>query len=253
MPRANINREFHFGEPTLQSLRDNDKAIILALAEIYSNKNLGLNCRNLNTTATADRTDVVLICDATGGAWTLTLPAANGGSSRDVLKTKLLIIKHSAGTNNITISAGTGDTVDGGASVTLRPTSQYMLYSDGSTKWLLLSPHYEEGTWTPTIAAGSGTFTTVSATGAYTKVGNRIMYRLSITITNNGTAGTYITATLPFTPAEQTAGVVKEVLLTGVANTGTVSTDGKLYIHRYDGGYPGLAGYVLECSGHYKV
>jgi hypothetical protein len=58
---------------------------------------------------------------------------------------------------------------------------------------------YEEGTWTPTITASSGTFTTVSGSGRYTKVGRLVTVQVSITITTVGTASGGIVFTLPFT------------------------------------------------------
>lgn len=58
---------------------------------------------------------------------------------------------------------------------------------------------YEEGTYTPTVTAGSGTFTTVSATGIYTKIGRQVKVDADIVITTNGTAASFVNFTLPFT------------------------------------------------------
>lgn len=59
---------------------------------------------------------------------------------------------------------------------------------------------YEEGTWTPTITAVTGTFTTVSgAVGAYTRIGRQVTITWSFTVTDKGTGGGgYYVAGLPF-------------------------------------------------------
>jgi hypothetical protein len=155
MPAANVNKEFHvLGEPTPQSLRDNDKAIILAVAEIYSNKNLALNCRTFTVTATLDITDVVALCDTTAGAITLTLTAANSGSSRDVAKTKLLIVNNVAGANNVTLSRAGTDTIGGGTTLVIVPGGYAYLWSDGNSKWLILD-RYERVAFAPTDTSGA--------------------------------------------------------------------------------------------------
>jgi hypothetical protein len=43
---------------------------------------------------------------------------------------------------------------------------------------------YEEGTWTP---ANTGTATTSTATGLYTKVGNLVTVQFALTFTSSGT------------------------------------------------------------------
>ena len=110
---------------------------------------------------------------------------------------------------------------------------------------------YEEGTTTPTPTSGGGTFTTVSASVNYTKVGRLVSYDCTVTITTNGTANTYVLVPMPFTAAE----------LTG--QSGTNQTDilglcgyvsgSNLLIKKYDGTYPGADGKVLEMSGSYRV
>jgi hypothetical protein len=113
---------------------------------------------------------------------------------------------------------------------------------------------YEEGTWTPTIAAASGTFTTVSASGRYTAIGRKVGYTMEISITTNGTAAGYITATLPFTAAQNNMGFGREVVSTGnmVSVTGTASSNSVLII-KYDNTYPGGSGYTIRVSGDFEV
>lgn len=47
---------------------------------------------------------------------------------------------------------------------------------------------YEEGTWTPVVTASSGTITSYTSSGHYTKIGRFVHIVGQITITNPGTA-----------------------------------------------------------------
>ena len=51
--------------------------------------------------------------------------------------------------------------------------------------------------YTPTITAGSGTFTTVSAAGFYKIIGKTVLLRTAITITTVGTASGSLIMTFP--------------------------------------------------------
>jgi hypothetical protein len=57
----------------------------------------------------------------------------------------------------------------------------------------------------PTLTSNTGTFTSATVTGTYTKIGRVVIVRVRITITTNGTAAGNTQFTLPFTPAEQTS------------------------------------------------
>jgi hypothetical protein len=52
-------------------------------------------------------------------------------------------------------------------------------------------------TYTPSVVATAGAFTTVSATGAYSKIGRQVSVRIVVTMTARGTA-TAAYVTLPF-------------------------------------------------------
>jgi hypothetical protein len=58
---------------------------------------------------------------------------------------------------------------------------------------------YEEGTYTPTVTASSGTLTTVTATGNYTKIGRQVTVNVSVTLTDAGSGSGALLVTLPFT------------------------------------------------------
>ena len=58
---------------------------------------------------------------------------------------------------------------------------------------------YEEGTWTPAVTSGTGTITSVSTLGLYTKVGRVVTVSGYIKINNNGTGGGWLNvAGLPY-------------------------------------------------------
>jgi hypothetical protein len=96
---------------------------------------------------------------------------------------------------------------------------------------------YEEGTFTPTITASSGTFTTVSASGTYTKIGRQVTIQLRVTITDAGTAAGAIKYTLPFTSAANTfGGVAFELASVGMTGFSWIfSTQGNIIKYDYSG------------------
>ena len=114
---------------------------------------------------------------------------------------------------------------------------------------------YEEGTWTPTITPGSGSITSYTSTGVYTKIGRLVTFQLTFTLTNAGTAGTSLLATLPFTNGSERASFsCREVAIVGyvmgcsAAAAGTTCT-----MQRYDGTFRGSTNDVFVVSGSYIV
>lgn len=115
---------------------------------------------------------------------------------------------------------------------------------DTGTAWSL---------YVPTVTAGSGAFTTVSATGRWKAIGKTVFFQISITITTNGTAAANIVATLPVTAG---AGVYAAI---GRETAGQTAIDGiiatastTVSIRKYDASYPGATGAVLNMSGCYE-
>jgi hypothetical protein len=115
---------------------------------------------------------------------------------------------------------------------------------------------YEEGTWTPTITATSGTFTTTSAGGSYTKIGRVVIIRVAITITTVGTASGGVVFTLPFTAngtggwecagrENAATGKMLQAIILGSATTATA--------FNYDNTSTIAAGASLIISGTYWV
>ena len=117
---------------------------------------------------------------------------------------------------------------------------------------------YEEGTWTPVVAALSGAITTLgTVVGRYTKVGRVVNVFWQAGITNNGTGSSAITVSgLPFAASTAFA------FYSGAGyanNTGKGLTQallapaGPAYVRNSDGTYPGASGEILYGFITYEV
>jgi len=111
-------------------------------------------------------------------------------------------------------------------------------------------------TYTPTVTASAGSFTSVSASGRYKKVGKTVTVTLLITITTNGTATGAVNATLPFSThatgqyvgAGRADGVSGKALQVIANKSGvTICT-----IWNYDNTYPGASGELLKVTVTYE-
>jgi hypothetical protein len=180
------------------------------------------------------------------------LPVANGGtgvttstgSVNTVLSTSPTlttpIISTTLGVGGATPSAS-------GAGITFPATAS--LSTNANTL-----DDYKEGTYTPTVTATSGTFTTVSATGRYVKIGNQVTVNVTITITSVGSASGRIKYTLPYTPtANYYTGAALELSAAGIVGA-TFATDTGASIVKYD--YTGVVigtNYVWSATVTYFV
>jgi hypothetical protein len=114
-------------------------------------------------------------------------------------------------------------------------------------------PYTASQSWTPTLSAATGTFTTASATGQYTIIGDRTLWSVVITITTNGTAAGNVRFTLPSTPANISVGAGREDVVNGNAVIGVApASSNVMLVVSYNNAYPGVNGAVLKLSGHYK-
>jgi len=113
--------------------------------------------------------------------------------------------------------------------------------------------------YTPTVTSGSGTPTTVSATGRWKQLPNKLAYvTMTITITTVGTAAGVVLATLP-TASSSSAnyiGVCYEHNTTG--NTGAAAVIGGLNTGRLQSAHYGGAtfwvnGYAVDCTVTYET
>lgn len=128
-------------------------------------------------------------------------------------------------------------------------------WNTSSSTWINVTTAGAWTTYAPTIAAGSGSLSSSSVIAAYQQVGKRVYVRIQITITTNGTAASYLTASLPVAPI---ASVAHQFIGGGQLPTGFVlrgninQSDALIYIVKYDGTYPGADGYTLFLTGVYE-
>lgn len=139
---------------------------------------------------------------------------------------------------NVTVSAGNLIVGTSGKGIDFSATS-------GSGTSELLAD-YEEGTWTPTITAGSGSYTTVtSQAGTYTKVGRQVTLKWYFIVTNKGTgAGGVNISNLPFASNASVgnyyAGSGYDTSQ-GVGQTTTMTATTSIDAYKYDGTDPIVA------------
>jgi hypothetical protein len=111
--------------------------------------------------------------------------------------------------------------------------------------------------YTPSVSSATGTITSYTINAAkYLKRGKDVLYRLDITITNNGTGGGSVVVTLPttvFTPINF-GGVLcgRENVISGKQLQGLVLTT-YINVLNYDNTYPASTGSRLVLSGVFEV
>jgi len=90
---------------------------------------------------------------------------------------------------------------------------------------------YEEGTFTPTFSSATGSLTSYTSSGRYTKIGNQVSIFFCVRITTVGTAGGVASiGNFPFTTAAAVAPMsraaetlIRETWVTGLAYQGYLS------------------------------
>jgi hypothetical protein len=109
-------------------------------------------------------------------------------------------------------------------------------------------------TYTPSISAPAGTFTSVSASGRYKAIGKTVHVHIEINITTNGTASGHVIATLPGQPVSAAIFHGRGMLVSGAQLQGTTDASvPQVYILKYDNTYPGASGEQLNIDGTFEV
>lgn len=110
-------------------------------------------------------------------------------------------------------------------------------------------------TYTPTITAPSGSFTSVTATGKYIKIGKLVNYQVKVVITTVGTA-TGCIFSLPVTAKDTTfvyGGSGREDALTGKALQVKLQSTTTASFGYYDNTNPAASGNTLVAEGFYEA
>lgn len=142
-------------------------------------------------------------------------------------------------------------TVIGRFAATLSAGAGYTWSSPGT---VINRPIYESQTLTyaPTVSPFSGSFTALgTVSGKYFISMSRVTIFVSFAITTNGTAGGFITTTIPFTTAGGAINVAsgKETAVVGKFMPGTNQNSASIAWIFYDNAYPGGDGYSLVGNG----
>jgi hypothetical protein len=119
------------------------------------------------------------------------------------------------------------------------------------TKWA-----YGLTTYTPTITAGTGSFTSVAGTAYYLYVGKMCFVSFNIKITTNGTAAGSVNFTLPATAFStvRATGTTQETDVTGTNGIVYIpQSSGSALIITQAGAYPGGNNYRLQGNIWYEV
>ena len=95
---------------------------------------------------------------------------------------------------------------------------------------------YEEGTWTPTVTAETGTIGTTTVISAnYTKIGRLVNVNFDVRVDSIGTGTGGLKVSLPFSSSgEQNSGVGREIINTGSMCQVTRSTATTVYVYFYN-------------------
>ena len=116
---------------------------------------------------------------------------------------------------------------------------------------------YEEGTWTPTVTAFTGSLTTVgTVVGNYRKIGSLVNVFFGVTITTNGTGSNGILVAsmpFPFASGVKFASAGQETDNVGFGLTIANSGASSMGVRKSDATYPGANGYVLVGNMPYFV
>jgi hypothetical protein len=99
---------------------------------------------------------------------------------------------------------------------------------------------YEEGTWTPSISASSGSYTSTATFGTYVKIGKSVTIKMRAEIVTNGTAaGAMFLGGIPFPAADAKdfAGGTREDIGTGNGFVCSGQSTTALFINKADGTY----------------
>jgi len=149
------------------------------------------------------------------------LPVVNGGTG----------VATSAGPGNTVLSASptlsgdvflsTGNLIPSTAAKGVNFTANTP--AAGMTSQLL--NWYEEGTFTPTIAADAGSVTLSTAVGKYTRIGRQVTINANVTVSASTASSNVYLATLPFTPSSNGSGSIYGYSFSSDAGTPMLAID----------------------------
>lgn len=160
------------------------------IAGLLGGGNLAVTSKTANYTVTTS--DAIILCDSSGGAFTLTLPAASGNTGKvfQIKKTDSSFLA-------VTIDGDGSETIDGATTTTVNTEGETLrIVCDGSN-WQILERRIP-GEWkayTPTLTTNTGTMTNFTVVAKSRRVGDCL--ELTGSITFSGAAGTWSQPRIP--------------------------------------------------------
>ena len=174
------------------------------------------------------------------------IPATAGSVGSSYIANSVALVTPKSTT---TIGVGNATPAGSGAGITF-PANQ-----SASTDVNTLDD-YEEGTWTPTVTALSGSITSYTSSGTYIKIGKLVSLSFVFQITNAGTGSSVaIISNLPFntTGLNSSAGVMRENAVVGINGALVAASSTTLYGATYAGGTPITTNYAWVCQYTYQA
>lgn len=176
---------------------------------------------------------------------TLTAPVISGGSADNIALTVDTISGHTTSNTGTIYGVGITLGIFTGTSII---TPQNLLSGTGSS-WVWQA-------WTPTVTAGSGSFTTATGAGRYIQIGKSVFFQVSLTVTTVG-SGTGAVFTLPVTAQSSSAltGTAREDVTSGNAGVVKLTSSTTGSVLRYDNGNitSGGSGSIVRAYGIYEA
>jgi hypothetical protein len=202
-----------------------------------------LGASGVATLASATITGAATVGTTLGvtGASTLASVGVTGAAT---VGTTLLVGTNATLTNGNVIIGTSGKGIDFSATANSSGTMTSELLAD-----------YEEGTFTPTITASSGTLTTTTVNAAaYTKIGRLVSVSIDISIVNIGTASGQLFFSLPFSQGTDiNVGVLRELGATGNNGQITYQSATTAYACFFGNGSLIVNGYRIRGTYTYSV
>jgi hypothetical protein len=127
------------------------------------------------------------------------------------------------------------------------------LAADSSTATGLLWDNAAWTSYTPTLSAVAGSFTSATVSGSYKRIGKLCAVRFQVNITVNGTASVQILVTAPFTGAGFATGTWREVQSLGTTGQVWLSTGTQFGLNNFDNTYAGANARIFQASIVYEV
>lgn len=140
-----------------------------------------------NYTATGDET--IIPCDSSGGAFTVTLPAASGMTGK-----MLIIKKTSSDTNAVTIDGNSSETIDGATTTTVDTQYEAVHIACDGSNWHIVDRRIPmvRTSFTPTVigATSNPSVGTATTTATWYRDGSNMVIDYTIVQTAAGSGGT---------------------------------------------------------------